>query len=132
MRYHRSGPWDDSWPLLTLNLYADDLAAFIESFDVGPAHLVGWSMGASVARTTSLKYPDLVRNAYLYEGVADVNKSPAAAQEEKESSYKLLNPVLTAYEGADSLCSVRALIDGVGGKVGGRLSFDRVFSNRRA
>ena len=118
MRYHGSNQWDDSWPPLTVDLYADDLAGLIKSFNAGPAHLVGWSMGSRVVHATSLKYPDLVRSAYLFEGVVDMVKSPEEIQEEKELWSKLTNPVLTAHKSGDHIGAVRALLDGVGGKVG--------------
>jgi pimeloyl-ACP methyl ester carboxylesterase len=39
----------------------DDLAALLRHLDVGPAVLVGVSMGASIAVDTALEHPDLVR-----------------------------------------------------------------------
>lgn len=76
-RYHGTSEWDESWPPLSMDLYADDLGAFIKALDDGPAHLVGWSMGATIAHRTALKYPDLVRSAYLFEGAAALERSEA-------------------------------------------------------
>lgn len=80
-RYHGTSVWEESWPPLSMDLYADDLAAFIKALDAGPAHLVGWSMGATVAHRTALKYPDLVRSAYLFEGAAALERSEAQKAE---------------------------------------------------
>lgn len=118
MRFHGTIEWEENWPELTLELYADDLAGFIQSFDVGPAHLVGWSMGSEVAHTTALKYPDLVRSVYLFEGVANIIKSPEDAEEERELEANMFGPVLAAHDSGDKAGAIRALIDGVGGRVG--------------
>ncbi len=85
MRYHGTSDWDESWPPLSMDLYAKDLAAFIKALDAGPAHLVGWSMGAMVAHRTALEYPDLVRSAYLFEGAAALDRT-----EEQRAEYKKL------------------------------------------
>jgi len=41
--------------------WADDLAALLRHLDLGPAVLVGLSMGAAVATDTALEHPELVR-----------------------------------------------------------------------
>ena len=46
---------------LTYENMAADTAAFIEALGIGPAHLVGWSDGASVALYVALHRPELVR-----------------------------------------------------------------------
>ncbi len=46
---------------LTYENMASDTAAFIDALGIGPAHLVGWSDGASVALYVALRRPDLVR-----------------------------------------------------------------------
>ena len=46
---------------LTYELMAADTAAFIEALGIGPAHLVGWSDGASVGLYVALRRPELVR-----------------------------------------------------------------------
>ncbi|MDQ0943842.1 alpha/beta fold hydrolase [Streptomyces sp. V1I1] len=73
--------WDDQTPVLAQNYrviapdarghggssnasrpfrQTDDLAALLRHLDVGPAVLVGLSMGASIAVDTALEHPDLV------------------------------------------------------------------------
>ncbi len=77
-----SGMWDDQLPALTRNhrviapdarghgassnatrafRHTDDLAALLRHLDVGPAVLVGLSMGAATAVDTALEHPGLVR-----------------------------------------------------------------------
>lgn len=118
MRYYANIEWEESWPQLTLDLYADDLAGLIEILNVGPAHIVGFSLGAEVAHTTALKHPELVRSAYLYEGVANIEKSWSDGQEDKELRSELFDPIIVAHERGDHTMAVRILVDSVGGKVG--------------
>ncbi|WP_420714398.1 alpha/beta fold hydrolase [Streptomyces sp. NRRL WC-3744] len=49
---------------------ADDLAALLRHLDVGPAVLVGISMGGGTAVDTALEHPELVR-AVVVSGVGD-------------------------------------------------------------
>lgn len=46
---------------LTYENMASDTAAFIEALGIGPAHLIGWSDGASVGLYVALRRPELVR-----------------------------------------------------------------------
>lgn len=46
---------------MTYEAMAGDTAAFIEALGIGPAHVVGWSDGASVALQLALRRPELVR-----------------------------------------------------------------------
>ncbi|MFC1431765.1 alpha/beta fold hydrolase [Streptacidiphilus sp. N1-3] len=50
---------------VTTDLMADDTAAFLETLGTGPAHLVGWSAGGTVALRLALRRPDLVRTLTL-------------------------------------------------------------------
>ena len=45
--------------------WADDLAVLLRHLDVGPAVLVGVSMGGAVASDTAIEYPELVRAIVL-------------------------------------------------------------------
>jgi pimeloyl-ACP methyl ester carboxylesterase len=54
---------------ITYELMAKDTIAFFERVVGGPAHLVGWSAGASVALLVALRRPDLARRMVLIAGV---------------------------------------------------------------
>ena len=47
--------------------HAEDLAAFIQSLNVGPVHVVGHSYGAYTALLTTIKHPELVKSCTLGE-----------------------------------------------------------------
>ena len=57
LRNHGASPWSEE---MTYAAMAGDIAALIEGEDVGPATLIGHSMGGKVAMTLALTRPDLV------------------------------------------------------------------------
>jgi pimeloyl-ACP methyl ester carboxylesterase len=54
---------------ITYELMAQDTIAFLEAVVGGPAHLIGWSVGAGVALQAALRRPDLARRLILIAGV---------------------------------------------------------------
>lgn len=55
----------DEPPLINFSDFAEDLAALIKFLDVGPAHLVGLSMGGMIALSLFERYPELVGSLVL-------------------------------------------------------------------
>jgi pimeloyl-ACP methyl ester carboxylesterase len=66
-RYHYPNTWKGDGSDYTVTLHAQDLEAFLKSFDTGPVNLVGSSYGAYIALLTALKNPDLVKSLVLGE-----------------------------------------------------------------
>lgn len=60
-------------------VFADDLAGFIEALDLGPVRLAGWSNGASVALRLALRRPDLVSRLVLLSGATTSREGETAA-----------------------------------------------------
>ncbi|MEM7257756.1 MAG: alpha/beta hydrolase [Pseudomonadota bacterium] len=118
MRYHGTPEWDADWPPISMDLYADDLAALIQALDAGPAHLAGWSMGAMVAHRTALKYPDLVRSAYLFEGAAALNRNESQAAEFKKVREAFIGESLALASDKEYVAAAGALLDAVIGREG--------------
>lgn len=118
MRYHANQDWDDEWPPLTMDLYADDLAGLITALDDGPAHLVGWSMGARVAHRTALSYPEVVRSAYLFEGAAAMVRSPTQMEEHNRLRSQMMGKSMALANEGKHKEAAAALLDGVIGKDG--------------
>src|SRR6516164_202773 len=50
----------------TTELLADDIAAFMQAASVGPAHVFGVSLGASVGTWLAAKYPAAVKSLSLH------------------------------------------------------------------
>jgi pimeloyl-ACP methyl ester carboxylesterase len=53
---------------ITHDLMAEDTIAFMDSVVGGPAHMVGYSDGASVATVVAVRRPDLIRRLVLISG----------------------------------------------------------------
>ena len=66
-RYFGRGDWADKGEKFGTATHAADIAAFIKALGLGPVHLVGWSMGASVATVVALENPELVQSVVLFE-----------------------------------------------------------------
>ena len=78
---------------LTYELMAADTAAFIEALGIGPAHLVGWSDGASVALYVALRRPELVRKVIAMGAPAWFDGlTPKAQAEAKNLTLEHLPP----------------------------------------
>lgn len=58
-----STPSEDAVSMRSL---ADDAAALLEALDVGPAHVIGWSLGSAVAQELALNHADKVASLVLY------------------------------------------------------------------
>jgi 3-oxoadipate enol-lactonase len=50
----------------TTELLADDVAAFMQAVGIGPAHIFGLSLGASVGTWLAAKHPELVKSLQLH------------------------------------------------------------------
>ncbi len=66
-RYHYPNPWPIDASDFSVNIHAEDLAAFIQSLDLGKVHLVGHSYGAYTSLMVARDYPELVRSVTLGE-----------------------------------------------------------------
>lgn len=116
MRYFGKQPWAKHWPKYSDDLHSDDIAALIRNLKSGPAHLVGWSHGARISHKVSLAHPELVRSAYLYEGVGNLALAPDAAKEDAAFNKSYWANVRPAYkkEGTEGL--LREFVANVHGK----------------
>ncbi|MGH9533163.1 MAG: alpha/beta fold hydrolase [Terriglobales bacterium] len=66
-RYHTPNPWKGDGSDYSAALHAADLAALLQSLNLGPAHLVGHSYGGTVALLVARDHPDLVRTVVAME-----------------------------------------------------------------
>ena len=50
---------------LKLSVFADQIAGLLEETEMGPAHLVGFSIGGMINRRVAMDHPDLVRSLVI-------------------------------------------------------------------
>ncbi len=67
LRHYWPQRWDGSGGDFSPQQHADDLAAFIEALDAGPADLLGHSRGGTVAYRLAQQRPQLLRSLVLAE-----------------------------------------------------------------
>jgi pimeloyl-ACP methyl ester carboxylesterase len=114
LRYFGAGDWPDDGERFGVATHADDIAAFIETLDVGPVHLVGWSYGANVATATALENPDLVQSLILFEpDFSSLVEEGPAGNAAREAKGKMFDPVTAAVAEGDAEKATRLLIEGV-------------------
>lgn len=117
-RYHYPNPWPNNASDFTVNIHADDLAAFIESLDMGKVHLVGHSYGGFTSLMVARDYPELVRSLTLGEPPA---MSLLASTSHGESVFQnfiqnAIVPSHTAFQNGEIEEGVRLFINGVLGE----------------
>jgi pimeloyl-ACP methyl ester carboxylesterase len=66
-RYHQPNDNGGDRSDYSRNLHAADLVGFIKALDLGKAHLIGHSYGASIALMAAMDYPELVGSLILGE-----------------------------------------------------------------
>jgi non-heme chloroperoxidase len=106
-------------------LDAEDLARFIDSLNLAPAHVVGHSYGALTALILASRHPQLVRTVTLAEPpamslLAHVPGDQAAAGQAmlKDVRANMVAPMQAAFAKRDTEGGVRVFIDYVKGKPG--------------
>ena len=85
--------------------HCDDVAALIRHLDVGPAILVGISMGASAALDTAIEHPDCVR------GVVISGAGTGEPSFEDPWSLEILGRLERAIAGMDAAAWIEAELD---------------------
>lgn len=102
---------------LTVISHSKDLAEFLKALNLGPAHLVGHSFGASTILLTAKDYPELVRSLMLGEPFFPslVQNVPGGDTMLNNFITKTFMPVIEAFKINDSEKAVRALMAGVMG-----------------
>ena len=73
--------------------FAADIAAFMNTLDVGPAVIVGHSMGSGVAQRFTLDYPDRVVGLVLLGSFADLRTNPGVAELWDSAISQFVDPV---------------------------------------
>lgn len=66
-RYHYPNVWVGDGSDYSTGLHTDDLAGFIKALELGPAHIVGQSGGATIATQCASFYPEVIRTLVVDE-----------------------------------------------------------------
>ena len=61
--------------LYTPELWADDFAALLRSLNLGKVHVLGSSLGGSMAQVMGLKYPDLLASMIVVGGFSELDRA---------------------------------------------------------
>lgn len=78
---------------ISLELYADDIAAFMDELKIPQAHVSGLSLGAAVGMWLAAKYPDKVKSLSLHSGWAKSDLYLKTVVEGWQATAKGLNSV---------------------------------------
>ena len=117
----RTTPWDAP---ASVDLFAADCAALLAHLDLGPAHVVGHSLGGMIAWELANAYPQQVcsltlaasaplrleRNVVLFKTLLDIRRSTAAPDVWLNALFPwLFSPALYEIEGAVAQAALASL-----------------------
>ncbi len=115
----------------TFQTRVDDLAAFVESLQSGPVHVVGWSAGASLSSALAATRPDLVKSAIHFEPVSDaLVADDASVQPIRGPFLARYGPVRQAAEAGDSYATASRFLETVFELEPGGFENERVATKR--
>jgi pimeloyl-ACP methyl ester carboxylesterase len=78
---------------VSIELYADDVAAFMQALGIAQAHVSGLSLGAAIGLWLAAKHPDKVKSLSLHSGWAKSDEYQKAIVEGWQAAAKGLNNV---------------------------------------
>jgi len=73
--------------------FAADVAAFVDTLDLGPVIVVGHSMGSGVAQRFALSYPDHLLGLVLVGSFATLHTNPAVREFWDSAVSRLVDPI---------------------------------------
>lgn len=123
-RYFGALPWPDDGRDFSIPTHAVDLAAFIQTSNVAPATIVGWSYGGAVSLAMALQHPELVERLFLYEpALATFVGDASDAKNASADRVEMTRAAKAEADAANFDRAVRLFMDGVNDEAGtfGRL-----------
>jgi pimeloyl-ACP methyl ester carboxylesterase len=118
-RYWGTAPWPDQGEKYSRETQIEDLAAFVRGLGSGPVHLVGWSMSGVSVLGVAVRYPELVKSVYVYEGVLNTFVTdPADLKAIDDDADAAFNPVVPLVKAGDGAAATRLAMDNVNAEPG--------------
>lgn len=85
----------------------------------GPVHLVGWSYSGTAVLGVAVRYPELVKSVYVYEGsLSTFITDPAEQKAMADDRGAMLGPVVQRARAGDGAGATRLLMDNVNSEPG--------------
>jgi pimeloyl-ACP methyl ester carboxylesterase len=129
-RYWGREPWPDQGEKFSSQTQIEDLAAFVRGLGAGPVHLVGWSYSGTAVLGVAVRYPELVKSVYVYEGsLSTFVTGPTEQKAMADDRGAMLGPVVQLAKAGDGAGATRVLMDNVNSEPG---TFDRFSPGWRA
>jgi pimeloyl-ACP methyl ester carboxylesterase len=129
-RYWGREPWPDQGEKFSSQTQIEDLAMFVRGLGAGPVHLVGWSYSGTAVLGVAVRYPELVKSVYVYEGsLSTFVTVPAELKAISDDRTAMLGPVVQLAKAGDGAGATRVLMDNVNSEPG---TFDRLGPGWRA
>lgn len=123
-RAHFPNPWPEKYDACDPDVHASDMAALIETLELGPVHLVAHSIGGVAALVMATRRPDLVRSLILGEPplLPWLTGTTEGASLLAAFATNASLPAQEAFRRGNSEEGVRRFLDGVMGEG----AFDRI------
>jgi pimeloyl-ACP methyl ester carboxylesterase len=123
-RYWGTAPWPDQGEKFSGETQIEDLAAFVRGLGAGPVHLVGWSMSGVSVLGVAVRYPELVKSVYVYEGsLSTFVTDPAERKAIADDRGAMFGPVILLAKAGDGAAAMRLAMDNVNAQPGAFDSF---------
>ena len=117
LRHYYPEKWDGKEGEISLQQHADDVAAFIEKLNIGPAFLIGHSRGASVAMLMASQHPQLAQGLILADPspLASMVPDDADLQAAEKIRQELIADIMKHYREGDTESGLRVFVNYVAG-----------------
>ena len=117
LRHYYPEKWDGKEGEISIQQHADDVAAFIEKLNIGPAFLIGHSRGASVAMLMASQHPQLAQGLILADPspLASMVPDDADLQAAEKIRQELIADIMKHYREGDTESGLRVFVNYVAG-----------------
>lgn len=113
-RYFGMSAWPDDGRDFSIQVHADDLAAFIGALRLDPVTIIGWSYGGAVCLALAVQHPELVKRLFLYEpALATFVSDPIAAKRAIDDRLEMSRAAKLAANSGNVESAVQLFMDGV-------------------